>query len=527
MPEDEQTAEARFAAALALHRQGQLAAAADAYSEALKLEPGLIGARINRGACLRSLGRTAEALAELRDTARRAPTVGVVHLSLSQVLSDLGSTADALAEAELAAALDPANAAAQLNLGQRLADAGRIEAAIPPITRSTSLAPQMIEAWSELANALTRADRLEEALVASERALKLSPDHADALSTYGNIERELGRFEDAFATHLRALALKPASPEIAWNFALAALTAGHYGSGWIHFDRRLECRGALVRSYAQDRWDGRAPLDRKTVFVYPELGFGDTIHFVRFAPILKQRGARRLIVEVQAPLVPLIARMPGIDQVIGPKETPPPFDFHLPLISLLPALDIRPETVLPAEGYLTAPAKERPEIAAALRRPPHDALTVGLVWSGDMSRSFGAKRSVPVLDLLEAVNIPGVAPFLLQKERSAGDAEVIRMHKSAIDLAPWLGDFDDTAWAVSQLDLVISVDTAVAHLAGALGIPVWLLLRYARDWRYPVTHEESPWYESMRLVPQTRRGDWSDALGEVREALAALAAEGG
>ncbi len=448
----------------------------------------MVGALNNLGACRRALGRSAEAVAPLQQATALHPDFGPAHLGLAQALSDVGRLAEA-------------------------ADA---------FERAVILVPTMPDAWSAYAVVLTQLGRLEAARSACQRALVLRPDYAEALSNLGNVEKELGQFEQAMGTQGCALALKPESPEIAWNFALAALTAGDYTAGWRHFARRLDCPGALPRSYPKPRWDGRRPLHGKSIFLYPELGFGDTINFVQFVPQLKQRGALKVIVECQTPLVRLLRRMTGIDLVIPAGGVPPSFDFHLPLIDLLPALDIQPDQVLRLDNYLMPPAAVSAPLAQAFATVPIGKRKIGLVWAGDASRSFDQRRSLAAADLLALSDSSEHAFFALQKDKRPGDESTLAQYPQVIDLAPLFGDFDDAAWAVAQLDLVISVDTALAHLAGALGKPVWDLLRFGGDWRYPVNVDYSPWYASMRLFRQKSRHDWRSTLDAVATALQQL-----
>ena len=479
------TAEALFREALKLHQQGQLMAAEARYEQAVAKDPTLIGALNNLGACRRALGRSAEALAPLQQAVSLHPDFGPAQLGLAQALTDVGRLAEAAAAFE----------------------------------RAVTLVPTMPDAWSAYAAVLTQLGQLEAARSACQRALILRPDHAEALSNLGNVEKELGQFDRAVETQRRALALKPESPEIAWNLALAALTAGDYATGWAHFARRLECPGALVRSYPKPRWDGRRSLNGKSIYLYPELGFGDTINFVQFVPLLKERGALRVIVECQTPLVRLLRRMAGIDLIIPTGGVPPAFDFHLPLIDLLPALDIRPDQVPRIDGYLSPPPAPPAALAQAFAAAPSGKRKVGLVWAGDASRSFDQRRSLAAADLLGLASASEHAFFALQKVKRPGDDAALARHPDVIDLAPLLGDFDDAASAVAELDLLISVDTALAHLAGALGKPVWDLLRFGADWRYPVSLEASPWYASMRLFRQQSRQDWQATLDAVAQAL--------
>jgi hypothetical protein len=350
-------------------------------------------------------------------------------------------------------------------------------------------------------------------------ALNLRPDFAEALSSLGNIQRELGQFEAAVASHQRALILRPDLPEIAWNYALCALVVGDFAEGWRHFERRLDCPGALPRAYPVPRWDGRQSLHGKKILLYPELGFGDTINFIRFAPQLKQRGAAAVVVECQPSLRPLLQRMVGIDQVVATGEALPSFDTHLALIDLLPALNVGCEALPESGPYLTPPNEGSEVLSRLFAASPATVRKVGLVWAGESSRSFDRDRSVAAAELLTLADIPGHWFYALQKDKRPGDDAVFAARTNVTDLAPLLTNFDDTAWAVSQLDLVISVDTAVAHLAGALGKPTWLLLRYASDWRYPINMNKSLWYSSMRIFRQKFRSEWRSTVAEVAAAF--------
>jgi len=304
------------------------------------------------------------------------------------------------------------------------------------------------------------------------------------------------------------------------NAAALRLLTGDFERGWAHYEWRWQKNSVIPmqRNFSQPAWNGRDPIAGKAILIHSEQGLGDSIQFCRYVPLMVARGAQ-VIFEVQKPLQALMASLDGAAQMV-PKGSPlPAFDLHCPLVSLPLAFATRLETIPSTAGYLSAPAQHVTTWQSRLEGKPRPR--IGLVWSGnpgherDRERSIGLRALVPLLDSVGA----DVTFVSLQKDVRAEDAALLRDRADILDYGDSLEDFSDTAALISQLDLVISVDTSVAHLAGALGKPVWILLTYFPDWRWLLRRDDSPWYPTARLFRQDESRTWDSAIARVRQAL--------
>ncbi len=364
--------------------------------------------------------------------------------------------------------------------------------------------------------------RLDEAVASIQRALALAPDLVEAHINLGNARKSQRKVDEAAEAYTRALSLDPANPEAHWNFAQVLLLMGRLGEGWAEYAWRTKCEefSAVNWNFKQPLWDG-SDLNGRTVLLYAEQGFGDTIQFLRYLPMVAAQGAAKgggVILQCPAPLTRLFEAAPaaaGIQLVTEIGDTP--FDLQAPLHTL-PGLFATTLDTIPADvPYLRPPGDTPPALDSS------GGLKVGLVWGGDpkhkndANRSLGFERFTPLLDM------EGVDFYSLQVGERGGDIRNNQalggLEGKITDLGKGLSDFADTAAAVGQLDLVITVDTSVAHLAGALGAPVWTLLPWVPDWRWLLDRDDSPWYPTMRLFRQPAAGDWDAVIGEVGAAL--------
>ena len=387
--------------------------------------------------------------------------------------------------------------------------------------------------WAALANlggALHRQDRLDEAASAYIAAVNANPANVSAWTSLGVVLTEQWRMDGAMTAHNAALKLAPHDPEVRNNRAIALLTAGAYEEGFAEFEWRWRCPKMTPHGMTVPQWRGDATGDR-VVLVHDEGGFGDTLQFVRFVPLLAARGVRTVL-RVQAPLLRLLRRnLPGLDAIVSDEDALPPHDLHCPMLSLPAVLGIGIEGLPGRAPYLAAAApavtRWRERLAAERGRP---SLNVGLVWAGSArlgmpeARAMNLRRSVRLAQLEPLARVADVRFVSLQLDGAAEAAQVPGLH--LFDPMAAMRDFDDTASLVAALDLVISVDSAVAHLAAALGRPVWVMSRYDACWRWLAGHNDSPWYPSLRLYRQPRPGDWDGLMCEVTRDLAHLAQEG-
>jgi len=475
-----------FDLGLAFYVQKQHQKALDSFDLAIRLQPDFFEAHGNRGAMLAALGRHHEAIESYRN----------------------------------ALAIKPDFADAHCNLGSALTHLQRYDEALASLDRALELRPDYPDALYNRGNALKPLKRYEEALASYDRAIALQPNHADAHNNRGQVLRELERYDEALASYDRALELRPQHIMAHCNAAALRLLTGDFERGWAHYEWRWQKKSVipLKRNFSQPAWGGGDPIAGKTILVHSEQGLGDTIQFCRYVPLVAARGAR-VIFEVQQTLQTLMTSLGGRAQLV-PKGGPlPAFDLHCPLVSLPRAFGTRLETIPTATRYLSAPAQRMTTWQSRLQGQPGPR--IGLVWSGnpgherDRERSIALREFLPLLDALGAE-----ATFVsLQKDVCADDAVVLKTRADVLDCGNALEDFSDTAALISQLDLVISVDTSVAHLAGALGKPVWILLTYFPDWRWLLGRDDSPWYPTTRLFRQDGSRTWEGVIARVREML--------
>jgi Flp pilus assembly protein TadD len=465
------------------------------------------------------LQRTDEALAAYERAITVAPSHAEAHHNRGVALARLDRNVEALAAFDRALALRPQYAAAHNHRGAALAALERFDEALAAYDRALAGAPRYAQAHNHRAMVLLDLDRPAEALESADRALALASTFADAWYTRGNALRELYRHGDAAESFERAIALDPDHASAHWNLADCRLVLGDFARGWEQFEWRwrLPSRGQALRQFTQPQWTGAEPLEGRTILLHAELGLGDTLQFCRFATEVARRGARVLL-EVQPPLLPLLQTLEGVASLVARGDPLPPFDLHCPLMSLPLALRADVAGIAAHVPYLASdPARVaawRERLGAA--RAPR----IGLAWSGSQGlrndkRSTTLRQVLPLLD-------PGIEWVSLQKEVPATDAAMLAAHPGIRDVSANLADFADTAALVEVLDLVITVDTSVAHVPGALARPVWILLPHnPHDWRWLLEREDSVWYPTARLFRQPAPGDWESVVRRVRAEIGA------
>lgn len=507
----------------ALKDFGRCDEAIASYDSALALEPGHAAALCNRGIALQTLKRSEEALASLDAALALAPDIAEAHLNRGNVLNDLKRHDEAVAGYDNALALRPNYLEALSNRGIALHALGRNSEALASYDRALALHPGYAEALSNRGIALHALGRDEEALASFDRAIALKPDYVDAYGNRGATFYNLRRLDEAQADFDRALALQPDLPVAHWNQATARLLAGDFARGFAEYEWRWQ-REAMIaakRDFPQPLWRGE-DIAGKTILLHSEQGFGDTVQFCRYLPAVAARGAR-VILEVEAPLQRLMATLAGGAEVIAKGSPLPAFDTYCPLLSLPLAFGTTLETVPSVTPYLRADAQDAAVWQERLAGTPRPR--VGLVWSGNPSHMHDADRSIAFAALLPLLGID--ARFVsLQKDVRKRDAKALAAHPDILQPGGMLNDFADTAALLSQLDLVIAVDTSVAHLAGALAKPVWLLLPYIPDWRWLLKRETSPWYPTARLFRQDDSRSYDNVIARMRDALRHAVARG-
>jgi len=462
--------------------------------------------------------------------ARAARAADPAGASPAYVTGRLLQEAGRLAEAEgcyrEAVAREPGHARAYNNLGCVLHMQGRLDDALVAYRRALDLDPTLPQANQNFASIVRDPAALARAAEEYRRATLANPRDALAFNDLGNTLRELGRLDESLEAFAQALAIDPGLAQAHFSRSFVLLLRGDYAGGWNDYEWRwkLPAFNAPVRRFAQPMWDGRA-LAGATILLHAEQGLGDTLQFARYAPLVAERcGA--VILESQRELAALMRSVRGLSQVVARGEPLPHFDAHAPLMSL-PAVFGTTLERIPWDGpYVHAD----PARAAQWDLDAHAGgarLKVGLVWAGRPQQWDDRKRSLTLGRLAPLASAEGVAFFSLQVGEAAAQAAAPPAGMRLVDLTSRIADFSDTAALVSQLDLVITIDTSVAHLAGAMGRPVWVLVAHAPDWRYHLGREDMPWYPGMRLFRQERDGDWTGAIARAAEALGARAAAAG
>jgi tetratricopeptide (TPR) repeat protein len=482
---------------------------------ALEREPDRPELAVRLAALLRAKGLTLEARGLLELALALAPGSAAAQLELGNLARAEGEPVRALEAYARAAALAPEAIEPLGNCALAYKDLGRLDAAIETLEAVRARAPDNPELAYNLGNCRYAAGDLDGAAAEYEAALALAPAHRGARINLGLVRRDQGNAAAAIAAFDRVIAERPDHPLAHWNRALSLLLSGDFGRGFPAYEWRWQATGMNPRGIAAPPWDG-SPLAGRTILLHAEQGLGDTIQFVRYAPMVAARGGRVLL-EVQAPLLQLCRTLGGVEAVFARGDALPGFDCHAPLMSLPALFGTTLETIPNPVPYLAPLSAFKTALKAALNGPA-GVRRIGLVWGGNPARQGDAVRSCRARDLLPLTTLANFRLFSLQK--GSPHAEQAAELTGVIELGPLLEDLADTTYALSRLDLLISVDTASAHLAGALGRPVWTLLAYAADWRYLLHRSDSLWYPTMRLFRQERPGAWDGPIGRVHAAIA-------
>ncbi len=494
--------------------------ARDWTGKARALEPDEVHHLFGEAVALQQIGRLADAEVRFRQVIALAPQAPEPYNNLGLVLGKLDRTAEALDVFRRAVELSPGALVFHYNLGVALTDLHHHAEAEASFRAATLLDPQHVGARHNLGKSLHALGRLDEAGMALQEALRLQSDDPRILNDLGALLHELGRVADAEWIYRAGLELAPEDADLHYNLGSILLKTGQHREGWAQYHWRWKT-GARPddRVFTQPEWDG-SPLPGGRLLITAEQGLGDILQFCRLAPLAAARLApdARLTLEVYRPLVSLLRdQWPGVE-VIARDDPLPAFDARLPLISLAGVLEQDHQTIDGAP-YLR-PDPDR--VAAwAERLAALPGLKVGLVWAGGpLLGAVDRRRSVSLDALAPLAAAPGVSFVSLQKDAPAVQAKSPPPGMTLLDLADDLTDFAETAAVVANLDLVIAVDTAVAHLAGAIGTPVWLLNRFSPCWRWELEREDTPWYDRLRQFRQPVAGDWDSVIAAVATALA-------
>ncbi len=536
---------------IAYRSSGDTAEAVKLVKRAVKAQPKNAHYHHSLGLIQAERGKDREALLALRKAVTLSQGDSALHNDLGSFLSQRNRTEESIPEYRKAIRKDPSNIKALINLGHDLLKTGELEEARQSYERAVATDAGNINGQSGLAYALMAQGELDLAAEAYRRVLDLNPAHLEACNNLGSVFRKLGRLDEAencfnrviekdpafkeawnglgktlkgkgeidraLDCYQQALTIDPDYADARWSRALAELLLGRFESGWAGYEWRWKSQESSCkkRDFKQPLWDG-ASLEGKTLLLHAEQGNGDSIQFIRYISAVVPFGGR-IIVECQRSLAPLFSTIAGIDCLVAAGDPLPDFDLQAPFLSLPCILGTRLESIPASVPYL-APGDRSISLDVA----DADQLKIGIVWAGSAEHENDRNRSVKLSDFAGLLDIPAIQLCSLQVGERAGDLETSEGGGQIVDVTAGISDYADTAALIEQLDLVISVDTSVAHLAGALAKPVWVLLPFAPDWRWLLDRSDSPWYPTMRLFRQKSAGDWEGVFADVAAALVEL-----
>jgi tetratricopeptide (TPR) repeat protein len=507
-----------FQQAVEWHESGNLPEAASLFEAILEHNLGHFPSLHRLAAIRRFQNRLEESLGLLERALACNPEAADIHNSLGNTLNALERRDEALEHYRRAVSLRPNFPEVHLNLGNTLKALDRFDEAAAAYRQAIALNPRYVEAHSNLGIVLARLNLPEEAIASFEAALAIDRGFRMVFNNLGTTLSALNRHQEAIACFQNARELEPDSPQPVFNESIAHLALGDFARGWAGYESRwrvLELK-IKAREFAQPMWDGAADISGKTILLHAEQGLGDMIFFARFVRLVVERGAR-VVLEVQAPLKQLMSTIPGVVQVIAYGDPLPDFDVHAPFGSLPGLFHTTLETIPSATPYLFPPP-----LAGAL---PGGSPRIGVCWAGSQGYLRDYSRSIPLATFAPLFETPGVSFVSLQQNLRPGDEAILARYPQ-IDLESdrKTGGLAGTASLIAQLDLVITVDTVIGHLAGALGKPVWILLAYGPYWVWLCGRSDSPWYPAARLFRQPAVGDWQSVIAEAAAELTPMAA---
>jgi tetratricopeptide (TPR) repeat protein len=498
------------------HQFGRSADALPLIDKAISLNPGSPDYHMFRGIVLVGMQRYEDAVTAFRHVTILRPGDSQAYNNLANAQRAVGQLDDAVATYRKAIELEPEFPEAYSNLSTALKDSGRFDQAIDAAKTAIAQRPNYAGALCNLGVALKAKGQLDEAMDAYRQAIQHEPNYADGYYNIGNLHKERGELDEAATACEKALSLRPDFPSARWNLSLVKLMRDDPDAWEAYEARWLVSKSTMTRGYPQPLWDG-SDLSGRTILLHAEQGLGDTIQFIRYAPMVKEKGGT-VVVLCQPELSRLLSGQLQIDRVVSDDASAAPFDVHCPLLSLPRVLKTTPGTIPGAVPYLSADSNlvEQWRQRISQQAP---GLKVGLVWAGRPLNARDEQRSLELAALAPLAQVEGVEFYSLQKGEAGAQASSPPAGMRMTDWTAELGDFADTAALVSNLDLVISVDTSVAHLAGALANPVWTFMAFSPDWRWKLNRSDTPWYPTMRLFRQPKWGDWNSAIEQVAEAL--------
>jgi tetratricopeptide (TPR) repeat protein len=532
------------------HRAGELVKAEAIYRQIIEQQPNFPASYYMLAVMGHQVGRSGDALPLIQKAINLSPQSPDYHMFLGVLLVAVQKYEDAVTVFRHVTTLRPGDAQAYNNLANSQRALGQVDQAIETYRRALDLQPEFPECWSNLSATLKDAGEFDEAIDAAnkslaqrpayagalcnlgtalkakgefekandayQQAIAADPNYADGYYNLGNLHKEQGRLNEAVAAYEQALALRPQFASARWNQSLVKLLRDDPDAWDAYESRWLVARTPMNRGFSQPLWDG-SDLSGRTVLLHAEQGLGDTIQFIRYAPMVKQKGGM-VAVLCQPELRRLLTGQLGIERVVTDNASAQPFDVHCPILSLPRIFQTTPNTIPANVPYLTPDASLVDQWRQRISAQPA-GLKVGLVWAGRPQNRGDEQRSIELAALAPLARAEGVEFYSLQKGEASAQAS---SPPAGMRLADWtaeLNDLADTAALIANLDLVISVDTSAAHLAGALAKPVWTLIPFAPDWRWKLGSSDTPWYPTMKLFRQPRWGDWNAAIEQIAAEL--------
>jgi tetratricopeptide (TPR) repeat protein len=514
-----QSPRALFLLGLIFHEINEIDKAITFYRKAVLSDRDLVGAYYNLGSIFQEKGEPEEAMAYYRKVLDIDPNFADAWNGSGILFYERGQLEEAITYYQKAIEIDPQFVDAYYNLGKALQSKGEPDKAITNYQKALRLNPNSPEVLNNLGYCLQEKGQSAEALRYFQKAVDLDPDFAEAYYNLALYHQDRNLIEKALEHYKKAIELKPYFVGAHWNMACALLLSGNFELGWKEYEWRWKLKGHRGYRISRPRWDG-SDISGRTILLHAEQGFGDAIQFVRYAPLVAERGAR-VILQCPEELAALFKRVHGVEKVIADGGQLPEIDLHCPLLSL-PLVFGTTLGNIPVEiPYITAD----PPVALKWReklQQDDSRLKIGLVWAGRIKEERERPRSSS-LDLFSSLSsINEITFYSLQKGEGAEQAKTPPKGMRLTDFTGDIGDFSDTAAFIENLDLVISIDTAVAHLAGALGKPVWTLVPHVPDWRWLLNRDDSPWYPTMRLFRQPSHGEWGAIIHYIGRELEKL-----
>jgi tetratricopeptide (TPR) repeat protein len=506
--------------AISIHQQGRVPEAEKIYREVLKQDPGNPDALHLLGLIAHHANRPEPAIELITRAIASDPSVPLYHMNLARVYRGAAKHEEALASATRAAQINPAFVEAHVERAAALKALDRLDEAESAARAAVRAAPGHPGGHGALANVLADQGRFDQAMEEYRTTLKIAPDWAEALSNYGEALRKRGKYAEAEPYFRRAIALTPEVGDPHFNLSIVLLVTGRFDEGWREYEWRWRQIGVQMRVYDPPLWDG-SDLGGKSIILWSEQGLGDTIQFIRYVPMLRQRGAGKIVVVTDRPIANLVRTVEGIEEVYIKGDTLPRTQSQCPIVSLPLKFNTTLESIPARVPYISVDS----QMVAWWRerlQPSSAKKNVGIAWAGSAVNKNDRNRSARLSDFSPLAGVANVRFISLQIGAPSKQLTSAPTGLQIDDATPDVRDFNDAA-LIAQLDLVITVDTSICHVAGALARPVWTLLPFVPDWRWLLDRDDTPWYPTMRLFRQNRRGDWSDVMARVRDELVKFA----